>query len=120
MRRLLLALVAILAGCHSSQVVPPPPAPPPPPQVPPTLSWTDTGNPAQPACTAANTKSCIFSYTIEEDGTYLAMVQLGTNAYTLPSVPSSGTHTFQLYVNGFDQSGNLVSSPPASATVSIP
>jgi hypothetical protein len=56
-----------------------------------------------------------------QDGTLLAENVPGASlAYTLSTLPAAGLHTYELIINGADQSGNSIQSSPATATVTIP
>lgn len=107
----LIVLLLPLAGC------PKPTNPPAPPE----LTWTGTGNPAIPLCTATVTKGCLTTYTIYQDGVVLAQnIPATALAYVATTLPPAGTHTYQLKINAVNPSGTVVASPPASTTVVVP
>lgn len=114
MKRWSLILV-LLAGCsHGVTPLPPPTAPP-------LAKWTGTGNSILPFCSATVTKGCLTTYTITQDGVIVAENIPGASlSYTLSTLPPAGEHTYQLVINGADQSGNVIQSPPATATATIP
>lgn len=90
------------------------------------FTWTGNGNPTLPACSTTVTTSCLTGYTLS-DITSLSSPVVVSSAiaesaltYTLAPLPTVGSHTYSLVVNGKDQSSNAISSTPASVTLTIP
>ena len=113
MRRLLPFLL-LLTGCPQNVTAPSAP-------VAPSLTWTSNGNPDLPYCSPTVTRGCLLTYTIKMDGAVVAIDIPGSSlSYTLSTLPPSGTHTYELIINGADQSGATINSGPATTTVVIP
>jgi hypothetical protein len=98
--------VIFLAGCSHS--VPPPVAPT-------MLVFTWNATPAIPGFTLSD-----YVLTDVNTGKVIAMPLKGQISYTLTPLPTPGMRTYQLTVTGTDASGNPVTSPPATVTISIP
>lgn len=113
--KIVLIALLLLAGCNSPVAAPPPTAP--------TLAWTGTGNPGVPNCTTTQTTACLTTYTLTDTttGTVVASnISANALSYTLSTLPTAGTHVYQLTINGVDGNGKTVASPPATTTVTIP
>lgn len=76
-------------------------------------------------CPATGTKaSCVTNMTQTDVTNSAAPVVVGNPAITDTSLsialPSAGSHTYNLVVNGFNFGGTAVSGPPAVVTVQVP
>lgn len=113
MTKLFPILLVPLVGCGHNVVAPPTPLP--------VAEWTGTGNPTLPFCSSTVTKGCLTTYTITQDGVIVVENIPGASlSYTLSTLPAAGEHAYQLVINGADQSGNVIQSPPATTTAVIP
>lgn len=121
MRWLLYATIFLLVGCSHNVVVPPPPTAP-------SFTWTNNGNPGVANCSAVTTTpvECITTYTLTDTTQPGAPVVISSSisanalSYVMSTLPQTGIHVYQLTINGVDQSGNPVISPPAQTTITIP
>jgi hypothetical protein len=114
--RIVLVALILLAGCNSPIVTPPPPTAP-------TLVWTGTGNPGVPNCTTTQTTACLTTYTLTDTttGTVISSaISASALSFTLSTLPTTGTHVYQLTINGVDGTGKVVASAPATTAVTIP
>lgn len=90
------------------------------------FTWTGTGNPNVPACSSTVKTACLSGYTLTDVTTAASPVVISSTiaetalTYSESPLPSVGSHTWNLVVNGFDQSGNAISSAPATVTLSVP
>jgi hypothetical protein len=109
-----LAFAALLVGCGHSPVTPTPPAPP-------VLTWTSNGNPNVSACSATVQTNCLASYTLTDTTTgQVFTVAINVLTYMPTGTITIGSHTYNLIVNGIDNTGNTLQSKPATTTVVIP
>jgi hypothetical protein len=88
------------------------------------FTWGN-GNPSIADCSATVTSSCLVGYTLTDTtfspGSVISSAILATAlTYTESPLPSVGSHTYSLVATGKDQSGNPVSSTPATVTVAVP
>ena len=114
-RTLSIASVLLLVGCN------PPTAPVPP--TAPTLGWTSNGNVGTPNCNANQKTGCLTTYTLIDTTTNTVIstsISADALSYTLSNLPNTGTHVYQLTINGVDINGKIVSSAPATTSVTIP
>ena len=108
----LLILLLLPLGAHAQSAV--------------QFNWTGDGNTGMPACPATTPKSCVSGYTLTDITVATAPVVLSSAiaetalTYTESPLPSVGSHTWSLVVNGYDQSGNAISSAPVTVTATVP
>lgn len=92
------------------------------------FSWTGTGNPGIPACSATVTTSCISGFTISDVTNAGAPVVLNsaipatalTWTYTVPPLTAAATHTYGLATNAKDSGGSVESSAQVTAMIAVP
>jgi hypothetical protein len=113
MRKILLALfmafgISTLAHAQATKIV---------------FTWSDSANASIPACTGTVTTSCLTAFTLT-DTTANTVVSstIASNLTTYTYTPTGGipfgyNHSFSLVVTGKDSSGNVITSPAATTSV---
>lgn len=87
-----------------------------------TFNWNYAYTEAYPACTQTVTTDCIKSFTLSEGSTSVATIPATaatSYSYTLPSLPSVGTHTYTLVATAAYQ-GGTINSLPATVSLQVP
>jgi hypothetical protein len=82
--------------------------------------WNDAGNGSLPLCAAVPcTEACKSSYSVlDQNGNIIASALASATTYKLTTVPPPGSYQYSIVVNG--QCVSTGSSPPTSATVTVP
>lgn len=103
MKRFLIFILLVFTGCAMKQP-------------PPTLSWQDS-NPLVPACAGVLIKNCKDNYTLTDETTEAVWtIPIGMTSFDTPSA-QSGLNIYEIVVNGYDNAGNPITSPPATTTL---
>lgn len=83
------------------------------------FNWSYAFTSTYPVCTASVTTNCIASFRLNEGSTVISTVPATaatTYTYTIPTLPSVGSHTYQLVATAVFATGTIDSAP---ATVSL-
>lgn len=86
------------------------------------FNWSYAFTSTYPVCTASIATNCIASFRLNEGSTVISTVQATaatTYSYTLSTLPSVGSHTYQLVATAVYASGTI-DSAPATVTLQVP